>query len=338
MKRKDDTIAILFVSILTIIVWVWAAGETKHTDNVLAWVQLLPPLGSTSTISPEETELTLMFSGSRREVDRAIAACTKGLRLTLSESDETLTLSDISARIATLDAIKDTGAIIDDAKSSDFPLAIHTLELVEAAVEIDLPNITVSGDVEVYPATVLLHIPKELRKTLPKAITARAVVSSIVLQQLQPGIQYEKIDAVIRLPKELEDEGITATPSRVSVDFKIQSSTKTKELAQVRILIAGPAEEYAAYAVTLPIKIIPNVTIEADAEIIAGIESGNVKVFAVLRLASSDMEQRIPTKRVTTFLAIMEDGTGHELVATVQNPSLLDIELVIEPVSQPVAP
>ena len=337
MKRKDDTIAILFVSILTIIIWVWAAGKTKYIDDVPVIVYLLPPVGSTSTISPEETELTLTLSGSRTAVDAAKAACAE-LHLTLSESDETLTLSDISARIATLDAIKDTGAIIDDAKSSDFPLAIHTVELVEAAVEIDLPNITVSGDVEVYPATVLLHIPKELRKTLPKAITARAVVSSIVLQQLQPGIQYEKIDAVIRLPKELEDEGITATPSRVSVDFKIQSSTKTKELAQVRILIAGPAEDYAAYAVTLPIKIIPNVTIEADAEIIAGIESGNVKVFAVLRLASSDMEQRIPTKRVTTFLAIMEDGTGHELVATVQNPSLLDIELVIEPVSQPVAP
>jgi hypothetical protein len=338
MKRNDDTIAILFVSILTIIIWVWAAGKTKHTDDVLVTVYLLPPVGSTSTISPEETELTLTLSGSRTAVDAAKAACADKLHLTLSESDEKLTLSDISTRIATLDAIKDTGAIIDEAKSSAFPLAIHTVELVEAAVEIDLPNITVSGDVEVYPATVLLHIPKELRKTLPKAITARAVVSSIVLQQLQPGIQYEKIDAVIRLSKELEDEGITATPSRVSVDFKIQSSTKTKELAQVRILIAGPAEDYAAYAVTLPIKIIPNVTIEADAEIIAGIESGNVKVFAVLRLASSDMEQRIPTKRVTTFLAIMEDGTGHELVATVQNPSLLDIELVIEPVSQPVAP
>ena len=50
------------------------------------------------------------------------------------------------------------------------------------------------------------------------------------------------------------------------------------------------------------------------------------------------MEQRIPTKRVTTFLAIMEDGTGHELVATVQEPSLLDVELVIEPVSKPVVP
>ena len=299
-------------------------------------MHLSPPLGSTNTISPKETVLTLTLSGSRNEIDRAIAACADELHLTLSESDETLTLSDISARIATLDAIKDTGATIDEAKSSEFPLAIHTVELVEAAVEIDLPNITVSGDVNVYPATVLLHIPKELRKTLPKAITASAVVSSIVLQQLQPGIQYS-IDAVIRLPKELEDEGITATPSRVSVDFKIKSSTKTKELAQVRILIAGPAEEYAAYAVTLPVKIIPNVTIEADAEIISGIESGNVKVFAVLRLASSDMEQRIPTKRVTTFLAIMEDGTGHELVATVQEPSLLDIELVIEPISKPVA-
>jgi hypothetical protein len=337
MKHKDDTIAILFVTVLTIIIWIWAAGKTKYTSDVLVTLYLSPPVGSTSTISPNSTSITLTLSGARTAVDAAKSACEEGLHLTLGESDEKLTLSDVSTRIAALDGIKDTGAKIDDVSSRAFPLAIHTVELVEAAVEVDLPNLTVSGDVTIDPAIVTLHIPKELRKTLPEAITVNAVVSELALQQLQPGF-VKTLDAVIRVSKELEDAGVTASPSRVEVTFKIQSSTKTKELAQVRVLLAGPAEDYAAYSVVLPRKIIQNVLIEADAEIIAGIESGNVKVFAVLRLASSDMEQRIPTKRVTTFLAIMDDGTGHEVVATVEDPALLDIELVIEPVSQPSVP
>ena len=79
--------------------------------------------------------------------------------------------------------------------------------------------------------------------------------------------------------------------------------------------------------------VIQNVTIEADAEVIEGIESGDVKVFAVLRLASSDMEQQITAKPVTTFLAIMEDGTGSQVVASVEDPSTLNIELAIKSVA-----
>ncbi|MBC8201299.1 MAG: hypothetical protein H8E86_04565 [Planctomycetes bacterium] len=337
MNRKDDTIAILFVSALTIIIWIWAAGKTKYTSDVLVTLYLSPAIGSTSTISPESTSITLTLSGARAAVDAAKSACEDGLHLTLSEADEKLTLSEVSTRIAALDAIKDTGAKIDDVTSRAFPLAIHTVELVEAAVEVSLPNITVSGDVTVDPAIVTLHIPKELRKTLPEAITVEAVISELAIQQLQPGIVHKR-DAIIRVSKELEQAGVTASPSRVEVSFKIQSSTITKELAQVRVLIAGPAEDYAAYSITLPRKVIPNVTVAADTEIIAGIESGTVKVFAMLRLASSDLAQRIATKRVTAFLAILEDGTGHEVVASVQDPALLDIELNIEPISHQSTP
>jgi hypothetical protein len=333
MKRKDNIGAILFITALTVVVWFWAAGKTKYTSDVTVTVFLSPPEGSTSTISPESTSVTLALSGARTAVDSAKSACDGGLHLTLSDMDEQLTLSEISRRLASLDSIKDTGAMIDEAASKQFPLTIHTVELVEAIVEVQLPNVTASGDVTVDPETVTLHIPRELRKSLPKAITATAVVSEIALQKLQPGIVHTK-DAIIRLPEALAIAGVTASPSRVAVTFKIQSSTKTKELPQVRVLIAGPAEDYSSYSVTLARKIIPFVTIEADAEIIKGIDAGDVKVFAILRLASSEMEQQISTKRVSAFLAIMKDGTGHELVATVGDPSLLDIELEIEPIAQ----
>ncbi len=333
MKSKDDTIAILFVTALTIVVWVWAAGNTKYTSDETVTVFFSPPEGSKSTISPESTSLTLSFSGARSAVDSAKTACENGLYLILGDTDEQLTLSEVSRRISSLDTIKDTGAIINDAYSKQFPLKIQTVELVEAAVEVDLPSVTMSGDVTVEPATITLHIPKKIRKSFPKAITVQAVVSEVALQQLQPGIVHTK-DAVIRLPEELEAAGVTASPSRVEVTFKIQSSTKTKDLAQVRILIAGPPEEYASYSVTLARKTIPNVTIQADASLIDGIEDGKVKVFAILRLASSDMEQQISTKRITSFLAIKEDGSGHELIATAETPSLLEIELSIEPIAQ----
>lgn len=335
MKRKDDTIAILFVTALTIVVWVWAAGNTKYTSDETVTVFFSPPEGSKSTVSPESTSLKLTFSGARSAVDSAKTACENGLYLTLGDTDEQLTLSEISRRISSLDTIKDTGAIISNEDGKNFPLKIQTIELVEAVVEVELPSVTVTGDVTVDPAIITLHIPKKIRNTFPKAITVQAVVSEVALQQLQTGIVHT-MDAVIRLPEELEVAGVTATPSRVEVTCKIQSSTKTKNLAQVRILVASPPEEYSAYSVTLTRKFIPNVTIQADASLIDGIEDGNVKVFAILRLSSSDMEQHITTKRITSFLAIKEDGSGHELIATAESPALLEIALTIDPIAQPV--
>ena len=87
----------------------------------------------------------------------------------------------------------------------------------------------------------------------------------------------------------------------------------------------------------MPRKIISNVTVEADAELIALIENGNATVFAIVRLASREFELGIKQKNVSTFLAIEEDGTGHEILATVEDQSLLSVELVIKPAPTPAA-
>ena len=174
----------------------------------------------------------------------------------------------------------------------------------------------------------MLSIPKELRSQLPEVVTVQAVVSETVLSQLQPGSVHTR-DAAIQLPDSLDSRGINIEPNRVELSFKIQSKTDKATLPQVRVLIAGPAEDYAAYSVSLPVKIIPNVTIEADKDLIALITSGDVTVFALVRLASRDMEQRIESKRVTSFMAMLEDGSGVQVKATVEDTASLDVALEI---------
>jgi hypothetical protein len=59
---------------------------------------------------------------------------------------------------------------------------------------------------------------------------------------------------------------------------------------------------------------------------------GSTTVFAIVRLATREMEQRIEKKIVTTFLAISEDGTGKEVSAEVEDRESLTIELNIKPI------
>ena len=334
MKKSNDTIAILFVTIVTIVIWLWAAGQTKHIDSVSTTLRFRPPEGSTTMIMPDSADITITLSGPLSAVERAKLVCEEdALELILGVPDGEHTVQNLPAVLSALDAIRNTGAEVSATNPVSFLLDVQTMDIVEAAVEVVLPSVTVSGDVTVDPATVTLHIPKAIRDELPEAISVTAVVSDAVLEQLQPGVVHTR-DASIQLPASLDTSDVTIVPSRVSVTFQIQSQTQKTLLPQVRVLVAGSAEDYSAYSITLPRTIVPNVTIEADTDIITGIESGNVTVYAIVRLASRDLEQGITEKTVTTFLAITEDGAGHELTATVEDPTLLNIELQIEKIEE----
>jgi hypothetical protein len=331
VKKKNDTIAILFVTIVTVVIWVWAAGQTKHESSVTTTLRFKPPEGSTSTVVPTFASITLTLSGPRSAVEKAQSVCEDGLDLTVVAADGEYELLELPAKISALNVIRNTGAEVASATPASFSLDVQTMDLVEATIDVDLPGVTISGDVIFDPATVTLRIPRAIRDELPEAITVTAVISDDAVKQLQPGVVHTR-DASIRLPPPLDTSDVTIEPSRVSVTFKIQSKTQKTVLPQVRVLIAGPAEDYAAYSITLPRTIVPNVTIEADTDLISGIESGDVTVYAIVRLASRDVEQGLTAKQVTAFLAITEDGVGHVLEATVEDPALLEIELVIEPV------
>ena len=332
--KKDDTIAILFVTIVTIVIWLWAAGQTKHVDRVSATLRFRPPEGSTTMIMPDSADITITLSGPLSAVERAKMVCAEdALELILGVPDGEHTVQDLPAILSALEAIRNTGAEVTATSPALFSLDVQTRVVVEAAVEVILPGVTISGDVTVVPSTVMLHIPKTIRDELPEAITVTAVVTEAALAQLQPNLDHKKY-ASIRLPASLDVSDVTIEPSRVLVGFKIQSQTQKTELPQIRVLVAGPAEDYAAYSITLPRTIVPNVTIEADTDIITEIKSGKVTVFAIVRLKSSELEDRITEKAVTTFLAFTEDGAGHVVKATVEDPTLLNIELKIEKIEK----
>lgn len=333
MKRKDDTLAIVFVTVLTVIIWIWSATRTEDTRNISTTLHFKAPEGSSVTITPESKPVRLTFKGPRASIDTVEELCANGLHIPISLEDGDATIN-ATTTVNAIDAVRISGAVVITSDPSTFTIHVQSLVTVEASVQFSLPSVQVSGDVTVDPSTVLLQIPTEIRNSMPESITVTAVVDDNVLAKLEPGIIHTQ-SAAITLPDYLENKGILVEPNRVSLSFKIQSKTGKTTLPQVRVLIAAPAEDYSEYAVSLPVKIIPNVSIEADNELIANIASGDVTVYAIVRLASRDMEQQITSKLVTSFVAMLEDGTGVQVQATVEDISVLDVALAITPVVAP---
>jgi hypothetical protein len=333
VKRSDNILAYLFVIVLTLMIWLWAAANTKIDTNVEIILRFSPPGGSSSTVTPSETTVAVTFHGPEAGLKAARLACSDGLTLTVPTTSGTPEI-DLSSRIAQLDSIRKTGVEITEIEPKTISLHVKTMVSVEAVVVPVLNNVQISGDVTVDPATVTLLIPSSVRDTLPEAIKVTATLSPNELSLLQHGVVHTK-NTGVRLPSPLDLSDVTVEPKTVSISFKIQSNTAKTVISQVRVLLAGPAEDYSDYSIELPKKIIPNVTVEADAELIALIENGNATVFAIVRLASRELELGIKQKNVTTFLAIAEDGTGHEIKATVEEQSLLGVELIIKPIPIP---
>ena len=81
-----------------------------------------------------------------------------------------------------------------------------------------------------------------------------------------------------------------------------------------------------------------SITIEADVDVIAQIEAGDAMVFAVVRLASRDLEGGIEQATVTAFLAIADDGTSVPVTARGVDVADLAVDVQITPMADAPAP
>jgi hypothetical protein len=310
-------------------VWLWAAGNTKTDTVLIVPLHFSPPEGSSSIIFPASATATITFYGPKSSLKSAKEACTGGLTLTVPTTSGTAEIN-LATRISELDAIRFTGVEISSIDPKTIDLQVKTMVSVVASVVPVLNGVQISGDITVDPATVTLLIPSSIRDTLPEVITVSAILAPSEIALLQHGVVQTK-NAGVQLPVPLDLPDVIVDPSTVSISFKIQSNTAKTEVAQVRVLLAGPAEDYSGYSIELPRKFISNVTIEADAELIEQIINEKATIFAFVRLSSRDMELGIDKKKVTVFLAITEDGIGHEVQAMVEDPSLLLVDLEIQP-------
>ena len=154
---------------------------------------------------------------------------------------------------------------------------------------------------------VRLHLPKRLVDP-DRALTARAIVDAADLRGRAPGVEHT-LSVKLTPPPELANvAGVRMEPEEIAVSFTIDTRIRDiKPPLPVRVQVAGsPEDEY-------DIKVEPtqlrDVTVQVSEDLGAKILSGDVTVVAMVYLKSSEKEAAIRRKPVSTFVALMEDGT-----------------------------
>ncbi|UCD76354.1 MAG: hypothetical protein JSV91_05400 [Phycisphaerales bacterium] len=311
MRLNTEIWTILIVTVVTALIWAWAATETREEKDVYGTVRFTIEDDTTQwLIDPDEHAPSVTLEGSTMAIQRAEQILRAGLDLEIDRRGPGHHTIDLASALQEQELIAETGVTVAATEPAVVSVDLDRIVKVPAArVDPKLPGVQVTG-LEIDQTEVMISMPSLLRGLHPGDLVVEAFVDAAQLQGLPPDSEH-KLDATVRLPQAgLQNHAaVTVTPPTVEVTFTIVSRTRELALDSVRVQVAGSPENYREYVVELAEQTLRDVTIEADADLIRRIEAQSMYVAAVVHLSLADMEQGLSEKAVTYFLALPAVGS-----------------------------
>ncbi|MBC24560.1 MAG: hypothetical protein CMJ32_11700 [Phycisphaerae bacterium] len=344
MELKTNIGTIIGVTLITLLIWFWAEGETREERNVYTQIQFLPGDPERFEVSPTRSfPLAVDLSGSKRALDRA----TEMLRVATVElttgiggvpaqaGDHTLNMADI---LNNLRMITDTGVTVTRTDPATQPLQVNQLTSLQVDVVASLPGAETVGKTVIEPAKATVRIPSRMAESIKDALRVEAIVDSRLQEHLEPGSRHS-LEVPLQLPDTLRSlaSSITIQPKDATVTFTLSSRTRTLTMNLVPVQVSGPPEEFNEYEVQLDPgdQFLKEVQLRGPNATIEQIEAGKIPIFAFVHLSGDDIALKIEEKPVSMWM--LPEGVTVEKIAgqAEQNPM---IRLSINPRSKQVAP
>lgn len=308
MPIRKEIWTYLIVTVVTVLIWFWAAGETREQKTInYGRVQFtLPP---DWRVKPSEQAVTVVVEGSKFSIQNAESVLRRPVKLSLPATTGRQAV-DIVERLRHVDELRSTGVTIRSAEPLTIEVEVDEVQRFSAQVKAVLPSVITEGEVRINPPEVTLAIPSQLRQNFPADLTVEAPVDRSDLDRMAPGVQ-QTLDVKLRLPEEFGlSSDVLMLPAKVKLTFAIRSRTRETRLDSVRVQLAGPPEDRDMYQVEIDPKQLRDVTISADADLIRRIEAKEVPVVAVLHVSSREKEAKIESKRISYFMALVPEPSG----------------------------
>jgi hypothetical protein len=314
MNQRTDVWTYLIITAVAVVVWYWAAGETR-VERDFGAVEVEFRAGDTWIVEPPSALITISAEGSERAIRNARQIERLTIDLTPQAGQQAV---DLARQIRSHPDVEETGISVVSTVPAAIELTLDAIEGVPARVRPVLPGVQTVGEVVVDPPEVSVAMPSQLRSLLPEDLTVEAFLDRQELDRLERGIPQTIENVALRLPERVAPgRRLEIDPPRVTLTFTIRSQIRELLLdAPVRVQMAGPPED-SEYLVEFDQKQLREVTVSAPVEVIERIESGQAVVVALVHLKSTEKEARIERKPVTCFLALSDDAPPVQVQARV---------------------
>jgi hypothetical protein len=300
---------IVLVTIVTVLIWVWAAGETRERKDPLnATVHFTVPDPENWVIRPEQQSIVIVIEGSQLALRRAQELLTEPLVISVpgKVGRQTIILPE---RVRQHDELRATGVSIITVDPQQMSIELDQIERFAVPVKPNLPGVQTEGEIVVDPPEVMIAVPNQLRSRFGEGFAVEALIERAELDRMQPGVPHTQ-EVRVRLPDGSAANDVRVTPGRVKMTFTIRSRTRDIQLGTVRVQVTGPPEDAELYTVEIEPRQLNNVTITADSDLVRRIQNNEVPVIAMLHLGSREKEAGLESKRISGFVALVPDAGG----------------------------
>jgi hypothetical protein len=296
---------VVMVTVIAVLVWLYAEGENVQPyNNERLQVKFVAPPGQDLAIDPSRTEVLASFrasSGKYRAFKDMVGRGAISVEVSDKDnaSEQVVVLKDVLGQTS----LVDIGINLLETDPPTKTLRVERIEEVTLPIEVDW------GDLELaQPPT---KEPLEAVVKLPASLASQAEGQKLVakldpeeLKRLAVNVPLTR-EVPLALPPALQAaKGVTLNGQTVKVTFTIKNQTDTFVPPSIPIHLNAPPPVFDQYSIELDQeqRVLAGVTLTGAANVIETIKSGEVKVWAELRLRISDVKPGVQS--VVPFVVV----------------------------------
>lgn len=287
---KAETVRTVFVvTIVTLLVWLFAESRTLRTQTVIVPVEISPG-GAASAFRLTDTDewagsIEVELAGPTAVMDSVRTAALEGITLEIGGE---LPSEPGVRTVELIDAIRqhalfaESGLVVRRVSPRLLALEIDRLESLVLPIEVDLEGMQTSGPVTVEPSEVTVRLPASIAQGLE--LHANAKIPPSRLSTLTPGRRTEISQVpieVVGLPEGAW--GIRLQESRAVVNMAIRVKTESLTLREIPVRLSVIPADLAVWTMEMPPedRVLEDVVLTGPKSAIEQIRRGDIVLGAI---------------------------------------------------------
>lgn len=300
---------ILLVSIITLLVWVFAEAESLQRRDVRVELLFVTDAPSERYVEVADEDyrgvVSLSLSGSAAAISQSEDLNRSGpLKLVVGSSSVPASpgenLIAVREALRSLPQFGAEGLTIDRVEPATLRVRVTPLEVRDARIKVDVGEAELDGVPEARPVNAKVYLPRDQAPLGP--IEVSATLRPEDLNRLVSGRRETVPQVRLELPVSLRRmPGARIEPAMASVTLAVRSRQATTELSGVPVQVRLAAGELARWDISIPEqdRFIPKVRVSGPADMIEQVKRGEIRVAASVSLSFEELERGITQKEVS---------------------------------------
>lgn len=301
------------VTFFTILVWVFAEGESLQTKRTVAEVAFPALTGESYAVRVIEGQgwrgrVELQVEGSTASLDGLESELGRGVVLTPGmegvprESGEHTI--DLRRALRGHPEFQSRGVTVLSAEPPTVRVVVEELTTVTLPIRVEAPGEELDGAAQVVGvAEAEVRLPRRVASQLSGGLSEGAsVVARVRSEDLAPLQEGIRSTIQVRLEAGAALAGtrfLEIEPAQVDVQLTVRSKTETVVLPSVAVDLRLPPGELGRWDIEVPQgeQSLRDVRVTGPSDLIEQIRSGGLVVRAFVRLSFEDLEAGVSSKR-----------------------------------------